>query len=154
MAERTDPTLVVDVLDDWFKLILSAPPRERAPLLRTGGRQPIPQWVRQLVKRRDGYCCVWCGRNGRDWCLHIDHIKPWSAGGSDRTDNLRTLCERCNLQRSNYVTSMDRPALPIVFVCEICSDGFLSTSSFFRRMACWCDICERRSYTTTEARIQ
>ena len=29
--------------------------------------------------------------------LHVDHIKPVSKGGKTVRDNLRTLCEDCNL---------------------------------------------------------
>ena len=35
--------------------------------------------------------------------LTLDHAIPWSAGGSDYGDNLRTLWLHCNETRSNYV---------------------------------------------------
>jgi hypothetical protein len=99
----------------------------RAPVIRTGERQPISPLVRQLVYRRDNWQCQRCGAypsapiaKRRSGPLHLDHIIPWSAGGSDRSDNLRTLCEPCNLERSNWVTSVDEPAMPIVRVCVPC----------------------------------
>ena len=33
--------------------------------------------------------------------LHVDHIKPVSKGGKTELSNLRTLCERCNLGKSD-----------------------------------------------------
>jgi 5-methylcytosine-specific restriction endonuclease McrA len=33
--------------------------------------------------------------------LHVDHIKPWSLGGLTVDENLQTLCEPCNLGKSN-----------------------------------------------------
>jgi 5-methylcytosine-specific restriction endonuclease McrA len=33
--------------------------------------------------------------------LHVDHIVPWSKGGETTEDNLRTLCEVCNVGRGD-----------------------------------------------------
>jgi len=33
--------------------------------------------------------------------LHIDHVLPVSRGGLATLENLRTLCEKCNLGRGN-----------------------------------------------------
>ena len=100
---------------------------ERADVVRWGEREPISQVVRRLVFRRDGWKCQVCGRHpkARDerrlsGQLHLDHIVPWSAGGSDRTDNLRTLCHECNMDRGNRVTGREKPVLPIVGVCIWC----------------------------------
>ena len=82
---------------------------------RIGGREPIHPVVRKLVYARDGYRCRWCGSSER---LTLDHVVPWSAGGSDRSDNLRTLCWECNEDRSNFRTDSDvaRP----VGVTDLC----------------------------------
>lgn len=100
---------------------------ERAPRIRTGPRDPISPLVRQLVYRRDQYRCQSCGAvpNARDphrrsGALHLDHIIPWSAGGPDRSDNLRTLCGPCNEKRSNFVTGKEKPSTPIVRICLPC----------------------------------
>jgi 5-methylcytosine-specific restriction enzyme A len=45
---------------------------------------------------RDGYKCVFCGRNSQEISLEIDHIFPFSQGGSNKPDNLQTLCIDCN----------------------------------------------------------
>lgn len=60
-------------------------------------REEIPNRI--LVLKRDRFRCKFCGSNER---LEVDHIIPWSAGGSDDMDNLRTLCHRCNTERSNF----------------------------------------------------
>lgn len=101
--------------------------RRRAPVIRSGKREPISPLVRQLVYKRDRWTCQTCGatpfhglRDRRSGALHLDHINPWSAGGSDRTDNLRTLCESCNMARSNYVTGREQAVLPIARICLPC----------------------------------
>ncbi|NUO57264.1 MAG: hypothetical protein HOV78_11400 [Hamadaea sp.] len=45
---------------------------------------------------RDGWKCVQCGAMAP---LSLDHIWPWSLGGSDRPENLQTLCMPCNLRK-------------------------------------------------------
>ena len=60
--------------------------------------------LRFLVMKRDNFKCCICGRSpattpGLE--LHIDHIKPWSRGGETVIDNLQTLCQDCNLGKSN-----------------------------------------------------
>jgi 5-methylcytosine-specific restriction enzyme A len=52
--------------------------------------------VRVDVLSRDGYKCVFCGRNSQETSLEIDHIFPFSQGGSNKPDNLQTLCIDCN----------------------------------------------------------
>lgn len=106
---------------DWFEESV------RAPIRRTGERPPISPMLRRLVYRRDRWTCQSCGaysqakeENRRSGALHLDHIVPWSAGGIDRSDNLRTLCGPCNIKRSNFVSSSDKPAMPIVKICTPC----------------------------------
>lgn len=62
-------------------------------------RSRVPQALRHLVMARDGYRCVFCGSRHR---LQIDHIRPRAAGGRTVPGNLATLCERCNLVKSDY----------------------------------------------------
>ena len=57
-----------------------------------------------IVMRRDRFSCCHCGKSpARDLgvILHVDHIKPWSQNGKTTLDNLQTLCESCNLGKSN-----------------------------------------------------
>jgi len=64
-----------------------------------------PSWrLRFLVQRRDRFSCRACGRspaNDVGVVLHLDHILPWSEGGETTLDNLQTLCEQCNIGKSN-----------------------------------------------------
>lgn len=53
--------------------------------------------LRFQVLRRDGFACTYCGRQAPEVKLHIDHLVPWSRGGSNSLDNLRTACAACNL---------------------------------------------------------
>lgn len=61
-------------------------------------RPYIPQDVVGLVYMRyDGKCCK-CG-SSKD--LQLDHIIPFSKGGSSEVDNLQLLCKDCNLKKGN-----------------------------------------------------
>ena len=67
-------------------------------------RTHIPRGMRHEVFKRDNYTCVECGAKKEDGVtLHIDHIIPVSKGGSDELSNLQTLCEDCNLNKSNII---------------------------------------------------
>ncbi len=65
-----------------------------------------PEWqkLRYFVLKRDNGVCQLCGRGRKDGVvLHVDHIVPLSVDWSKRLDpnNLQTLCEDCNLGKSN-----------------------------------------------------
>lgn len=64
-------------------------------------RDPIESRLRHEVLKRDNYKCIECGKGKDETVLHIDHIKPVSQGGSDELENLQTLCQACNLAKSN-----------------------------------------------------
>ncbi len=58
--------------------------------------------LRWQVFQRDQWKCVACGRNSHDGAiLHVDHIIPRSKGGLDVLDNFQTLCDICNIGKSN-----------------------------------------------------
>lgn len=60
------------------------------------GRRAIPDAVRFQVYERDRWLCIQCGSPET---LSLDHIFPWSKGGSDEPDNLQTMCLPCNLRK-------------------------------------------------------
>ncbi len=67
------------------------------------GRDPSLR-LRFKVLKRDNFSCVQCGASPAKnpaTVLHIDHIKPWSKGGETEIPNLQTLCQNCNLGKSN-----------------------------------------------------
>ena len=84
------------------------PSQSRPPRKRT---QRDPSWrLRFLVNRRDRFCCRACGRSPATQSgviLHVDHIVPWSQGGETVLDNLQTLCEICNIGKSDLAMHED-----------------------------------------------
>jgi hypothetical protein len=94
---RADNPFVQWLLDE--KLIRRAP-RHWLPEWLQGSakryRLKIPAAVRQTVYERDGLACRRCGTPDD---LTLDHVIPWSAGGSDDASNLQTLCRSCNARK-------------------------------------------------------
>ena len=84
-------------------------------------RADIHPWTRRAIYWRDQNQCAWC-RRGFDEAgmLVLDHIQPWADGGSDRSDNLRTLCVPCNEERSNYATDVYSRVTPVGY-CDRCT---------------------------------
>jgi hypothetical protein len=69
------------------------------------GRDPSLR-LRFRVMKRDNFSCCACGASPSlklGLSLHVDHIKPWSLGGETVEENLQTLCEPCNLGKSNVL---------------------------------------------------
>lgn len=92
---------------------------ERFPVVRTGEREPIPYHVRAAVWLRDRGICQKCGaRDPKPW--ELDHIVPWSAGGSNESTNLRVLCEPCNQARSNYDDGTTFARAAVTWWCHRC----------------------------------
>lgn len=91
----------------------------RDKVIRSGEREPIEPIKRFAIYARDGFVCQWCANGGPN--LNLDHIIAWSAGGSDRSDNLRTLCQWCNEARSNRLTDNFSRVLPVTSWCGECA---------------------------------
>ena len=65
-------------------------------------RKLMTESLRYDIMKRDGFRCVLCGRSAEDGVkLHVDHIIPISKGGRTFPKNLRTLCDSCNLGKSD-----------------------------------------------------
>lgn len=73
---------------------------------RSRSRPNIPARVRESVYARDGFACQLCSSPVRldadvnhPRYPNLDHIVPYSKGGSDDEANLRLACRQCNLMR-------------------------------------------------------
>ena len=67
-------------------------------------RSKMSNSLRYDVLKRDNFKCCVCGYGSLDNVkLHVDHIIPVSRGGKTKLDNLQTLCDRCNLGKSDKV---------------------------------------------------
>ena len=61
----------------------------------------IPSDIKRIVWERDGGKCRKCGATDE---LHFDHDLPYSKGGSSITvDNVKILCARHNLEKSDRI---------------------------------------------------
>lgn len=139
----------------------------RHPVLRTGERQPIAPYTRRLIYERDGYACQLCGRAVEPttaWpglVLQLDHVIPWSALGSDRSDNLRSLCGDCNEQRSNYVDPNPPRLVGVARSCYWCAktrgdlpDHLLEADpGGLDRVKVYCGRCGTTSWVPSESWI-
>jgi len=59
---------------------------------------------RFVVMQRDNFKCSICGNtpaSNPEVRLHVDHIIPWSKDGETVMKNLQTLCQNCNLGKSD-----------------------------------------------------
>ena len=63
-------------------------------------RKAITEKERQAIFDRNNWRCVECGSEEN---LQVDHIIPFSKGGTTDLDNLQTLCRTCNRKKSNKV---------------------------------------------------
>ena len=62
--------------------------------------------LRAKVLIRDNCICQMCGASPAkdpDVILHVDHVTPWSKGGETVEENLRTLCSKCNIGKSDML---------------------------------------------------
>lgn len=83
-----NPESPVEVVCGTWALRIGAPTCER--------RAALTEEVRRAIFERDGRKCRECGTTVD---LTIDHINPWSAGGSDSPSNLQVLCRSCNSRK-------------------------------------------------------
>ena len=70
----------------------------------TNNPRSINYRTRFKVMQRDDFKCQICGASPATQAgvlLHIDHIVPVAKGGQATMDNLQTLCQKCNLGKSD-----------------------------------------------------
>lgn len=70
-------------------------------------RRPLTRRLQNAVFKRDGFRCCECGVEPEDpKHLHIDHILPVAAGGTNEISNLRVLCRPCNLNKADKIVAL------------------------------------------------
>ncbi len=101
--ELIDANIIIDDNRNVFRFFLrpARTPRAKEPFLRQ--TRVIPTEVKVEVWKRDHGKCVKCGASDN---LHFDHDVPFSKGGSSITaKNVRILCARHNLKKSDKIMS-------------------------------------------------
>ncbi len=58
----------------------------------------VPKTTRVRVFQRDDYRCKYCQSTIH---LTLDHILPFSLGGSHAPENLQVLCRKCNRKKGS-----------------------------------------------------
>ena len=87
--------------DEFLKLKLQRQTRQYQIKVE---RAKMSDSLRYDILKRDNFRCQICGSSASDGVkLHVDHIIPVSRGGKTATENLRTLCDRCNMGKSDKV---------------------------------------------------
>jgi 5-methylcytosine-specific restriction endonuclease McrA len=74
------------------------------PRLKEEDQRQVKLSLRYKVLKRDRFRCVLCGASPAihlGCILNVDHITPFSKDGKTVIENLRTLCEPCNLGKSD-----------------------------------------------------
>lgn len=103
----------------------------------TAERGEISDSLRYDIFNRDNFTCVLCGASARQGVkLHVDHIIPVSKGGKSVPSNLRTLCERCNIGKSNKIENIVEPKLEERkdendLICERCGSKLVLRKSAY-----------------------
>jgi hypothetical protein len=72
----------------------------RPDLVREYSRSIPPSWRVELLEKF-GYKCVHCGCSLKGIKHHMDHIRPFSRGGTRKKNNFQPLCVECNLRKGN-----------------------------------------------------
>jgi 5-methylcytosine-specific restriction endonuclease McrA len=72
---------------------------------------PPAAFTRFNVWLRDGFRCVYCGREGVD-LLTFDHVIPRCQGGRTTWDNIVAACAPCNLRKGARTPEQARMPLP------------------------------------------
>lgn len=74
-------------------------------------RKPLSKKKRFEIFKRDGFVCQYCGRKPPEAVLEVDHIFPYSKGGTDKETNLITSCFDCNRGKRDSELSDIPPSL-------------------------------------------
>lgn len=107
----------------------------------TRQRKPLSYALRFAVLASSRFRCHYCGQPAPGVVLHVEHVIPLSAGGTDDPTNLVAACSACNGGKAGAALEaigrcpgerhpgpffavqygpMDAPLQDIVLVCETC----------------------------------
>jgi len=64
----------------------------------------LPRKLTWAILERDSFTCQYCGDSPGSSKLEIDHLIPYSLGGSDNEENLVCACVKCNRLKSNLIS--------------------------------------------------
>ena len=71
--------------------------------------RPKVRLTRKEIFARDGWECVYCGRQTRE--LTLDHVMPRHRGGPHTWENLVSACKSCNHKKAGRTPSEARMAM-------------------------------------------
>lgn len=102
-----DLDIIAPTVDEWIQILKQAddpehyetdPSGKIVKAIHRKNTRGISQEVQWQVFRRDGFKCVYCGRERP---LSLDHKNPVELGGTDELDNLASACHPCNRKKAN-----------------------------------------------------
>ena len=77
----------------------------------------VPPLSNHELFRRDGYLCMYCGREFAEHGLTRDHVVPLSRGGRDRWSNVVSACKACNTRKGGRTPEQaNMPLLAVPYV--------------------------------------
>jgi hypothetical protein len=104
-SQRTSVTLNTETID---ALVETLSQKIRFNKSVAGQRALMTAKLRQFIKARDFHTCRYCSVSitaEPHLLLEVDHVVPVSKGGLSTSENLQTLCWRCNRTKSNKILS-------------------------------------------------
>ena len=103
MGKKLNPLqkLVRGAIKEFINEVNSSQPKKKTAKKTKKKSRYISSSVRVDVLKRDRYRCIFCGATSKETQLQIDHIIPFSKGGSNNISNLQTLCIKCNRGKSD-----------------------------------------------------
>ena len=92
------------LIDETCRIIIPEPPERPDLSPPPYAKAYIPLALRTAVYERDGYACVYCGRDRAQLAalgrrLSIDHKLAEWKGGETEIENLVTACDYCNASK-------------------------------------------------------
>ncbi len=88
----------------WLMLTTLHRTQRQAEVVARAERKQMPPWLRQQIADRDDWTCGICLLPiAKVDDLHIDHIHPVHAGGTDDPGNLQSSHGDCNMRKGGMV---------------------------------------------------